>query len=161
MTRRGQIISLCFSLALISFSIIRMNQDISRVGPERYFHTVVFGLSGCLFFYLLYRSMIKRFSRGHIDQKKYAKLFELETTVVSGELEFYFTIEDSRQVKFSLLNKAMEVVQVLKDEVVSSGGHIVRFDTSALDNGIYFYCLETENQKTMKRLSIQHDKLTV
>lgn len=161
MTRKGQLIALCISLVLVSFSVYRVNQNLSRLGTERYIHSIVFGLAGFLFFYLLYKAVIKRFSKGHIDQKKYAKLFELETAVVSGELEFYFTIEESRKVKFSILNKTMEVIQVLKDEVVSSGGHIVRFDSSSLGNGIYFYCLETENQKTMKRLSVQHDKLTV
>lgn len=161
MTRKGQLIALCLSLVLVSFSIYRMNQGLSRLGAERYLHSIIFGLAGFLFFYLLYKGVIKRFSKGHIDQKKYAKLFELETTVVSGELEFYFTIEESRKVKFTILNRTLEVLQVLKDEVVNSGGHIVRFDSSTLENGIYFYCLETENQKTMKRLSVQHDKLTV
>jgi hypothetical protein len=49
---------------------------------------------------------------------------------------------------------------VLKEAEMKSGGHIIRFDSSQLANGIYFYCLETDNQKTLKKMKVFHDKLS-
>ena len=127
----------------------------------RYAYAISIGLSACLILYLLYKNFIQRMNRGAINHAAYAKLYELSNTQVTGELEFYFTIEDSKEVKFSILNQDLSEKMVVKNELFKSGGHIVRFKTSELENGIYFYCLETNNQKTMKRMKVQHDKLSV
>jgi hypothetical protein len=161
MKRKQQIILLTVSMVISAFSVIRMTYFVSRRSPERYVHGILIGLTACLIIYTLYKSFIKRMSKGNFDQTKFAKLFELENPYPTGEIEFYFTIEEPKSVKFSILTKGLEEIHVLKDEAVKSGGHIVRFDSSILENGVYFYCLETENQKTMKRVHIQHDKLTV
>lgn len=111
--------------------------------------------------YIAYRSVIRRFSKGSINKEDYALLFDLESKEQSGELEFYFTMEQPKKVVFSILNAKMETVEVLQDKEFVSGGHIIRFDTNALANGVYFYCLQTDNQKTMKKMHVQHDKMTV
>lgn len=118
-------------------------------------------LVAIMMLYIAYKSVIKRFSRGTLKKEDYALLFDLEKKEQSGELEFYFTIEQQRKVVFSILNAKMEAVKVLQDKEFPSGGHIVRFDSRDLENGTYFYCLETDNQKTMKKMFVQHDNLTV
>lgn len=159
MKKRTQLILLIISLVVSGFAMFRMS-FVSRFGYERYFLSTLIGCAAVLILYMFYTNVIKRFSRGHIDQKKYAKLFELEHTVVSGELEFYFVVEDPREVKFSILSKEMEHLETVKEGRVASGGHIVRYATDKLTDGIYFYCLETDNQKTMKRMRVQHVKVT-
>lgn len=161
MKKSTQLILLAVSLAVSSFSAYRMANHVSRYGYERYVHVILIGCSAVLILYMLYTSIIKRFSKDHIDHQKYAKLFELENTVVTGELEFYFTIEDAKEVKFSILSKEMQLLEVVKEGHFASGGHIVRYTTDKLEDGVYFYCLETDNQKTMKRMRVQHVKLTV
>lgn len=119
------------------------------------------GLAAIAMLYITYKSIIRRFSRGALKKEDYALLFDLESKAQSGEVEFYFTIEQNRKVVFSILNAKMEAIKVLQDKEFPSGGHIVRFDSKDLDSGTYFYCLETDNQKTMKKMFIQHDNLTV
>lgn len=160
MKKRTQLILLAVSLAVSTFSAYRMANHVSRYGIERYVHAILIGLSAALILYMFYKNVIKRFSKGHLDQKKYAKLFELEHTVVTGELEFYFTTEDAKDIRFSILSRDMQLLEVVKEGPVSSGGHIVRYGTDKLEDGIYFYCLETDNQKTMKRMRVQHVKVT-
>jgi hypothetical protein len=118
-------------------------------------------LAAIMMLYIAYKSVIKRFSKGILKKEEYALLFDLESKLQSGELEFYFTIEQEKNVVFSILNAKMEAIKVLHDKAFSSGGHIVRFDSNDLENGTYFYCLETDNQKTMKKIHVQHDNLTV
>ena len=36
------------------------------------------------------------------------------------------------------------------------GGHIIRYDTNALSNGIYTFGIETESQKTVKKFEIKN-----
>lgn len=111
--------------------------------------------------YIAYKAVIKRFSKGTLKKEEYALLFDLENKKQSGGLEFYFTIEQPKKVVFSILNAKMETIEVIQDKEFSSGGHIIRFDTNALQDGVYFYCLETDNQKTMKKMHVQHDNMTV
>ncbi len=160
MKKRTQLILLAVSLAVSSFSAYRMANYVGRFSVERYVHAILIGLSAALILYMFYKNVIKRFSKGHVDHKKYAKLFELEHAVVTGELEFYFTIEDPKDIRFSILSKDMQLLEVVKEGPVSRGGHIVRYETTKLEDGIYFYCLETDNQKTMKRMRVQHVKVT-
>jgi len=160
MTKRNQLIVLLISLLISSFSIYMLG-DVSRRSPMRYVYAIAIGLSACMILYLLYKSFIQRLNKGAINHADYVKLYELESTLVSGVLEFYFITEDPKDIKFSILNQDLSEKVTLKNELFKTGGHIVRFDTAQLENGIYFYCLETNNQKTMKRMKVQHDKLTV
>jgi len=118
-------------------------------------------LAAITMLYIAYKSVIKRFSKGALKKEEYALLFDLENKTQKGEVEFYFTIEQNKKVVFSILNEKMEAIKVIQDKVFPSGGHIVRFDVKELNNGVYFYCLETDNQKTMKKMFVQHDNLTV
>ncbi|MDR0801842.1 hypothetical protein [Fluviicola sp.] len=118
-------------------------------------------MAAVVMLYIAYKSIIRRFSKGSLKKEDYALLFDLENKEQSGEMEFYFTIEKPKNVVFSILNAKMETIEVLQDKEFALGGHIIRFDTNALGNGVYFYCLQTDNQKTMKKMHVQHDKMTV
>lgn len=122
---------------------------------------VLFTILGVLVLYLAYKELLRHFGKGIPPKEDYAVLYGLERSRVTGEVEFYFTIDQPKKVLFSLLNSRLEEIQVLADQEYKIGGHIVRYDTTSLAEGVYFYCLRSENQKTMKRMLVQHDKLTV
>ena len=44
----------------------------------------------------------------------------------------------------------------IRNEEFSQGGHIVRFDTNQLEDGEYFFGIETTEQKTIKRFNIKN-----
>ena len=48
-----------------------------------------------------------------------------------------------------------EILEVVSDEC-SAGGNIIKFDSSNLPNGNYFYSLQTENQKIIKKITIEN-----
>ncbi len=160
MSKKTQVLLLTVSLLITAFSTYRMKYNVGRYSPERYVHATLIGLSAFLVLYLFYKLVIKRFSKDSIDPANYARLFDLERSFITGEVEFYFTVEQAKAIKFSILDPAMNEILVVKEGEVKSGGHLVRFDTSKLPNGGYFYCLETDNQKTMKKIVVQHDKVT-
>lgn len=160
MKAKKQLIVLMVSLAVTAFSTYRMKYNVGRYSPERYVHAILIGLAAFLVLYMTYKTVIKRFSKNTIDQKKYARLFDLESSFVTGEVEFYFTLEEPKYIAFSILDVNMNEIKLVKEGDFKKGGHIVRFDSFELPTGGYFYCLTTDNQKTMKKMVIQHDKVT-
>lgn len=107
-----------------------------------------------LLFVIAYRKLLAYLGKGNPPKEKYCVLYGLENPVVAGEVEFYFTTEEKKVVALEILNQNMDFVHLIVEKEFGVGGNIVRFDSSTLANGNYFYQLRTENQKTMKKLRI-------
>lgn len=162
MTRKRKIIIISINLLIVIATYLRMHYMAGqRGGWERNLYAIIITGSSLFFFYFLYTLLIRNFSKSHIDQRDFARLNDLEAQYISGEVEFYFSMEERKQVVFSILDKNMQEVERLTEREFAGGGHIVRFDTTKLPDGVYFYCLQTPNQKTMKKMKIQHVNLTV
>lgn len=109
---------------------------------------------GLLVLIIAYKKLLAYLGKGSIIKEDYCVLYPLESNPISGEAEFYFTTEKNRNIIFELLNADLTTNQILSDKEYAVGGHILRFDTNLLPNGLYFYCLRTENQKTMKKMNV-------
>ncbi|MFN5418154.1 MAG: hypothetical protein ACK5B9_13940 [Flavobacteriia bacterium] len=103
---------------------------------------------------IAYRKLLAFMGRGNINMEKYAVLYSLENDPVSGEIEFYFTCEEPKTGTFSILNEDSSLNQTIIAKDFQTGGNIVRFDSTSISNGVYYYQLETENQKTMKKMNV-------
>lgn len=109
-----------------------------------------------LIIYIAYKKIIARVNKGIPDSSEYCVLYSLEQEPASGLLEFYFTCEQEKNVRLELLNEDMTFNTLIAENAFKSGGNIVRFDSTTLANGTYFYCLQTDNQKTMKKVELQN-----
>jgi hypothetical protein len=161
LTKKTSIILVLISLVVMSGLFYLLKYVIRDRTFEYNTLAIVFSILGIFVLYLAYKELLRHFGRGSIVKEEYATLYGLEKPRITGEVEFYFTINQAKHILFSVLNSRLEEVAVVADTEYPIGGHILRYDTSALQNGIYFYCLRSENQKTMKRMHIQHDNLTV
>ena len=74
----------------------------------------------------------------------------------SGELTFYYTSAKKKEVRLLILDSEMNDLKEIYKKECSVGGNIVRYDSTTLSNGEYFYCLKTDNQKTMKKMTIKN-----
>lgn len=151
------ILSLCLSLLIVLR--VRLVDDV-RSWESKLLGTLIV-LAAIAMLYLAYKSLLKRFAKGSLKKEDYALLYDLENKAHSGEIEFYFTIEQPKAVSLLILNEQMQDVTLVVEKEYTTGGHIVRFDTNQLPNGVYFYCLKTSNQKTMKKLFVYHDNVAV
>lgn len=159
--KKNRIITLIvLSFLLSAFIFIRVNFVKNIRSWESYLLASIIGITAVSMLVLAYRMILKYLQKGEVNQADYAKLYELEQSSVTGEVEFYFTIETAKAIKFSILDEHLTPCLVVKEEEMKSGGHIIRFDASQLLNGVYFYCLETDNQKTLKKMKVFHDKLS-
>lgn len=111
---------------------------------------------GLLVIAIAYRQLLKYLGRGTPSKKDYCVLYSLEKNPAQGELEFYFTSEEPKSVTLNVLDADMNLVTEITTIDCHKGGNIVRYDSTQIANGNYFYCLQTENQKTMKKMRIQN-----
>jgi len=117
---------------------------------------VLYVSAALLILTIAYKRLLARLSKGSIDKEEFCVLFALEKEPASGELEFYFTSEKERDVKLSILDSNMDEIKTVVEKKATSGGNIVRFDSTSLSNGEYYYCLKTDNQKTMKKMHVSN-----
>ncbi len=116
---------------------------------------ILFVTLALLVLYIAYRKLLAYMGKGEPVKEDYCTLYSLEKSEVNGEVEIYFTTEVPKEVIIELLNADLEILELIKSEKFSSGGHIVRFDCSQLSDGVYFYSLRTDNQKTMKKMIVR------
>ncbi|MEI8116500.1 MAG: hypothetical protein WCH03_03080 [Flavobacteriia bacterium] len=104
---------------------------------------------------IAYRFLLRYLSKGGVDQALYCELYSLDIEPASGEVSFYFVCPKTIHVTFHIW-KADEVVLQLTDKEYEQGGHLLKFQTSELPNGTYYFGIETSTQKTQKRFTIQN-----
>lgn len=109
-----------------------------------------------LVLFIAYKKLLAYLGKGAPVKEHYAVLYGIEANPVRGEVEFYFTLEKPRNVAFWILDRQMNELVLLKEDDFGGGGHIVRFDSATLPNGVYFYGLKSDNQKTIKRMTIEN-----
>ena len=102
-----------------------------------------------------YRAMLRKFQRGQVVHKEFCELYNLDQEPAQGELAFYFVCPQACEVKLAIwqFNKVVcEVAQASFEK----GGHILRFDSTKLANGVYYYGIVTPDQETKKRMTIAY-----
>lgn len=111
---------------------------------------------GLLVLAIAYRALLRYFGRGTPLKEDYCVLYPLEINPAKGALEFYFTSEEEKAVTLNVLDEDLNIVTEISTIDCHKGGNIIRYDSTKIANGNYFYCLQTSNQKTMKKMRIQN-----
>lgn len=109
---------------------------------------------GVVLLFIGYKFLLLRLKRDIPDYSSFVKLHPLEMNPASGELEFYFTMENSQNVQFKVKSEDNSFDTTLLNKNLSSGPHIVRFDSTTVPNGRYSFEVKTDQQQTMKFFDI-------
>lgn len=107
-------------------------------------------------FIILYRLLIRRMKRGRMSTEGFLVLHSLEKDPASGEVKFYMELSNDMIVKLTVYDEANTMQRVIKEEMLTKGGNIISFDTTQLENGIYYYEAKTDVQKTSKKFEIKN-----
>jgi hypothetical protein len=111
---------------------------------------------GLLVIAIGYRQLLRYLGKGTPPKEDYCVLYSLEKNPAVGELEFYFTSEQPKSVTINILDEEMNFVTEVATIDCHKGGNIIRYDSTQIANGNYFYALQTANQKTMKKMRVQN-----
>lgn len=104
---------------------------------------------------ILYRKLLLYLSRNRIRTEEYINLYDLELSTVSGQIEFYFILPTSKFVQFEILDSNWQKILELAAKEFEQGGHIIRFDSSSISPGIYYYGIRTEGQVLHKKFLVE------
>lgn len=100
-----------------------------------------------------YRALLRRFQRGQVKHKDYCELYNLDQEPAKGELSFYFVCPELTNVQLAIWQNN-QLVHEITNATYEKGGHILRFDSTKLANGVYYYGIITADQQTKKRMTI-------
>lgn len=103
---------------------------------------------------IAYKKLLNYLGREAVKHEDYCQLYNLEINPASGELPFYFTSTIERSYQLLILDNDMNDFLEIVAQDCKIGGNIIRFDSSKLPNGDYFYCLKTNNQKISKKMTV-------
>jgi len=104
--------------------------------------------------FLGYRKLLSYLNRDELNKEEYCVLYSLEENPSKGMIPFYFTAEKERNVAIQLLDEKYELVTVVSEKDCTVGGNIIRYDSTSQANGNYYYALVSDNQKTVKKMTI-------
>jgi hypothetical protein len=102
---------------------------------------------------IAYKRLLKRFQKGQVVHKDNCELYNLDQEPEAGELSFYFVCPAPQKVQFAIW-KDRNLIHELANQEFDKGGHLIRFDSKQLSNGVYYYGIVTADQETTKRMQV-------
>lgn len=106
----------------------------------------------------LYKRLLGNWKKQTPDPNEFVTLYSLESPIAVGVVDFFFEHKQKRHIRLAIENAQNQELIVLLDEERKSGGHVIPFDTSQLENGSYYYVLKTANQSTAKLMRVKNEK---
>ncbi len=83
-------------------------------------------------------------------------LYAYEYPSAGGAITFFFEADAPIAYSFFILNAQSAEKLIIDSGTCRKGGQKVQFDTTQVENGVYFYGVETNFQKTEKRLEVRN-----
>ena len=105
---------------------------------------------------ILYRLLLKRLKKGVMDNTGFVVLHRSEKEPAFGDIQLYFSAEKPGNAVFRLYEKNGDKEWILFEGDFKAGNTIVNLDTTTVPNGMYYYEVRTDNQKTYKLLEIKN-----
>lgn len=103
-----------------------------------------------------YILLLRRMKRGQISMDDYVELHPIDSEFATGWVQFFFKIKAPKKILFIIYAENDMFFEVLTNKMYQPGGHILKFDTSEMPNGRYYYEVITENQKTSKLMEVKN-----
>ena len=132
-------------------SIILAKTSFSQVALGTLYASLVI-----IILFLVYKRILMNINREEPTKNLYCELIFLENDLAKGLVEFYFSNLDKKAIRFEILDSKYQTVAVLAEEEFEKGQHIVRFDSTTVANGSYYYQLKTDNQETMRKMIVSN-----
>lgn len=108
---------------------------------------------------VLYKLLLKRLGKKNLDPRGYCQLVSVEMNPAHGEIDFCFVTPTTKHIDFELTTLSFEVVQTLTSKNFKEGQHILKFDSTQVPNGEYYYVLKTDNQRIFKKIQIDNSNI--
>ncbi|MBN1779626.1 T9SS type A sorting domain-containing protein [bacterium] len=65
-----------------------------------------------------------------------------------------FSIPREANVQFHIINSLGETVEIIMNDVMPPGTHVIEYNADELPSGVYFYCLESGSFRQAKKMTV-------
>lgn len=120
------------------------------------FFGILYVSLGLLVVVILYKRLLRYLGRNEPTKSEYCVLYGLEEQPSRGEVTFYFTANENKSFNLSIYDNNLQLIHVVKEGECTPGGNIIRFDSLMIPNADYFFVLQTDNQKTTKKMTVKN-----
>jgi hypothetical protein len=121
--------------------------------------TIFYVASMVILLIVLYKALLKRMNRGNVSSDNYCELTSVEIRPSYGIIDFCFSCKEKRMIDFEIVTLNFEPIITIVSKEFEKGQHILKFDSTQLGNGDYYYQLRTNNQRIFKKITIDNPKL--
>lgn len=111
------------------------------------------GIGVAIALFLGYKYLLKLLQKGKPSQQ-YAMLHTIHNNTATGETRFYFELPENTHVNFIIVDGNENEIAVLMQGNLNKGSYPVKWNSTDVKNGQYFYKLETNNQTISKKLTV-------
>lgn len=122
-------------------------------------YLVIAAFVGAVFAVLIASKFIRLYlfpekSSDPVEEKAYAFLYPYNFQPAKDTIEFCFELPEKDKVEFYIESEKGGGKTTIRTGLLEAGVYPCPFDTKSLSNGVYFYILETSNQRVMKKLAV-------
>ena len=86
------------------------------------------------------------------EEERFAKALNIYPNPVSSEVNINFTLESDQQVTIEVIDAVGKVSKILVNKLMSAGTITLTADLKDLPGGIYFYRIQTGNERMTKKI---------
>jgi hypothetical protein len=122
-----------------------------------YYKLLFFSLAittGIFLLYYVYRSYIRKATAEAGSPRGFARLLPIEIPDPGGELQVRFETSDEQEINLEICDDSHTTLYVLASKVYVPGEYVIRFDSSKLSGGTYFFRLKTSRQEIFKKIQL-------
>lgn len=110
--------------------------------------------------FVLYRLLIRKLKQKQKDKllfnELYVEVHPIEKEPASGTVPIYIEAHNTIEMQLHIFSPDKKTDKIIDNRLLKKGGNLIQFDTTAFQNGIYFYEVLTANQKTKKKIIIKN-----
>lgn len=106
---------------------------------------------------VLYKMLIRRLGRKSIKPELYCELVSIEHQPAGGIIDFCFFCNSAKHIHFDITDLNFNPIEEITSKEYKAGQHILKFDSTHIDDGFYFYRLRTDNQQIFKKIHIKNN----
>lgn len=111
---------------------------------------------GAFLIYYGYRYFIAMYG-GKPTSNKYVTVHNLENGEAKGEIIFFINVAEKMNVKMDILDLNDQLVTSIENKEFEEGDHRIKFLSTTIPNGDYFYSIVTDHQNTIKKFKVNND----
>lgn len=125
---------------------------------QEFYHVLLYSLAltvGAFLIFYGYRYIIRSLA-GNTGTRAYIKVKQSPENAMSGEACLIFTLPEEQELRVLLMDASEKQIRVLFEGRHAQGDLMLRWNSTELPDGEYFFYLQAPNQQIQRKFRIRN-----